>query len=301
MVRRNRFDDADSWVQTQVTGPGVLTFWWKVLSDIGSDSLEFYVGSTLQASVSGDIDWVQKSQTLPSGTHTVKWRYVKDLFGANFLDAGWIDELRFVPTIDLAESLDVPWMSIPSGGPAGWIGQTNVTHDGVDAAQIGSVLNAQISWIQMTVRGPMTLPFWWKVSSEANFDFLEFYVSGQRKKQISGEVDWTEESFEIPAGWQTLRWQYTKDQTDFAGQDKGWIDGLGLPLPFGLEGDVRPDRSFLLHMTGVVSGTTYQLETSSNSIDWQPLTRFTGAVSEIWIVDSTAITAPTRFYRAVSP
>jgi hypothetical protein len=295
-------DDAESWVQTTITGPGILTFWWKVSSEPEVDKLEFYLGPTLQGSIAGEVDWTKRIVVLPAGNFTVRWRYVRDLFGGGLLDAAWLDEVSFVPAIDLAESLDVPWAGINSGGNIGWVGQTNVTHDSEDAAQSGPITDNQVSWFETTVKGPLTFSFWWKVSSEQGFDVLEFYVGGPLKKQISGEVDWTEETVSVPAGTQTLRWQYRKDQRDSAGQDKAWVDLVGLPKPFWISSaTLQPDHSFLLTITGLKSGTNYQLQTSSNLAQWWPFLQITGTVSDAYIVDSSAGQARLRFYRVSSP
>jgi hypothetical protein len=134
-----------------------------------------------------------------------------------------------------------------------------------------------------------------------NFDFLEFHVGGILKKKISGEIDWTEETFQIPAGPQVLRWQYNKDLNAAEGQDKAWVDGPNLPEPLLLSGTLQPNHSFLLKLTGLKPGTTYQLETSSNVAQWDSLVLFTGVISQAFIEDGSASAAPRRFYRLVSP
>jgi hypothetical protein len=295
-------DDAESWIQAQVTGPGLLSFWWKVSSEPNLDRLELYVGSTLQASISGEVDWTFHTILIPSGTHMVKWRYSRDLGAGGLLDMAWLDEVSFAGTVEVADSLDTPWVNIVSGGHVGWMGQTNITHDGQDAACNGPIGNSQASWMEASIAGPLTFDFWWKVSSELDFDFHGFYVDGVLRKQISGEVDWTKETVSIPGGWHRLRWQYTKDQNLSSGQDRGWVDALGLPLPFGLSGPAfQPDHSAMLRITGLVAGTSYQLEISSNLNQWTRLAGFTGATYEISITDTTAKNAPIRFYRVVSP
>jgi len=68
----------ESWLQTTVEGEGMLTFWWKVYSEQG-DYLEFYIDSVLKAQIDGWVDWQQKQYNISSsGSHTLKWRYIKD-------------------------------------------------------------------------------------------------------------------------------------------------------------------------------------------------------------------------------
>jgi len=110
----------------------------------------------------------------------------------------------------LDAALETPSLAWERGGTIGWYGQTNVTHDGVDAAQSGPVGSRQESWMQTTVDGPGALTFWWKISSRTNSDLATLLVDGvEQPGKISGEVDWDPQVFYLPAGNHTLRWSYT--------------------------------------------------------------------------------------------
>lgn len=90
-------DDEESWMQTSVQGAGTLTFYWKVSSQSSCDYLEFYLDNTLQSGrISGDTSWALKSYTITgTGTHTVKWRYVKDSSDESGSDCGWVDYVQW--------------------------------------------------------------------------------------------------------------------------------------------------------------------------------------------------------------
>ena len=119
-----------------------------------------------------------------------------------------------------------------SGGGAPWFGQTKTTHDGVSAAQSGGITDAQESWIQTTVTGPRQLSFWWKVSSEPGYDYLEFYTNNVRLNgRITGEEDWSKFTLNLPVGTQTLRWRYYKDSGFSYGDDAAWLDEVTLKAP----------------------------------------------------------------------
>jgi hypothetical protein len=75
-----------------------------------------------------------------------------------------------------------------------------------------------------------TVYFARKVSSEAGYDYLGFYIDGVLQNFWSGEVDWSQVSFPITAGIRTLLWRYTKDSTQSAGSDAAWIDSIFVPL-----------------------------------------------------------------------
>ena len=129
----------------------------------------------------------------------------------------------------LLNATNLTWQT---GGHAPWFGQTRTTHDGISAAQSGSIDDAQESWIQTTVNGPRQLSFWWKVSSEATYDYLEFYTNNVRLAQRpTGDQDWTQFTLNIPAGTQTLRWRYFKDDGFSDGEDAAWLDEITLKTP----------------------------------------------------------------------
>jgi hypothetical protein len=93
-------DSEESWMQTTVnTGPGTLTYWWKVSSEPGYDYLEFYLDGILQnGRIAGEVDWTRQTLSIPAGAHTLKWRYAKDSGVSSGQDRGWVDQVAFVPT-----------------------------------------------------------------------------------------------------------------------------------------------------------------------------------------------------------
>lgn len=91
-------DNAPSWVQTTVTGPGTLSFWWQVSSEDGADILEFYLDDAPQEAITGTgAGWTYREYSIPAGTHTLKWQYLKNSSGSAGFDAGFLDEVNFVP------------------------------------------------------------------------------------------------------------------------------------------------------------------------------------------------------------
>ena len=89
----------ESWVQTTVTGPGTLSFWWKVSSESCCDPFIFFVDGISQAQILGQVDWGQRTFSIAAGTHTLRWTYSKDPNVADGLDAGLLDLVSFVPTV----------------------------------------------------------------------------------------------------------------------------------------------------------------------------------------------------------
>ncbi|HWI83304.1 trypsin-like peptidase domain-containing protein [Ramlibacter sp.] len=129
-----------------------------------------------------------------------------------------------VATVALAAALDNTSLAWTSGGNAPFAAQNSIVSYGAAAAQSGAIGSSQSSWLATTVTGPGMLTFDWKVSSEANYDFLTVSLDGVKQLAWSGETDWYTSSVSIPAGVHTVRWQYTKDALLSSGRDAGWVD-----------------------------------------------------------------------------
>ena len=121
-----------------------------------------------------------------------------------------------------ANLLEVAGLMWTNSGAAPWFGQYFFSWTN-GAAQSGPVGYGQSSLLQTGVKGPGTVSFYWKVSSQTNSDFLEFAIPGHSIR-ISGEVGWQERSVSVPDGWQTLSWRFYKDGYGSGGLDAGWVD-----------------------------------------------------------------------------
>jgi hypothetical protein len=125
----------------------------------------------------------------------------------------------------LGAALDTPGNVVwTTSGNSNWFGEVSITHDGIDAAQSGTITDNQQSTLQTTFTGPGSLNFWWKVSSEQFFDTLGFFIDGLQQTNISGEVNWQQQSWHIGSGSHTVRWTYQKDSSTSTGLDAAWLD-----------------------------------------------------------------------------
>jgi M6 family metalloprotease-like protein/uncharacterized repeat protein (TIGR02543 family) len=135
--------------------------------------------------------------------------------------------LNFVIAPDLPAALDTTGLTWSTTGNVAWFAQMVTTQDGVDAAESGNIGSNQSSSLQATTTGEGTLTFWWKVSSEANFDFLRFYVDNVEQAAapaISGPVNWVQKTISIPTGSHTIKWTYAKNGSTDGGADTAWVD-----------------------------------------------------------------------------
>jgi hypothetical protein len=302
------------WMQTTVTGPGTLTFWWIFPANvISSDYLTFSMDGVEQARIRMSLlpAWSERTYYVGAGNHTLRWAYLRlgsrpggparvdqvsfvagetpafittqpasrqdvvagtnvsftvvasgtppftyqwrrngtDLPGATSSSltltnvrpiqvgtysvvvangygspATSSDALLNVIPIPLPVALDCPSVAWATSGNENWHGQVGFTQDGTNAAQSGPITHSQQSVLETPVLGPGSVSFWWRVSSETNFDYLRFYINGVEQTKISGEVDWQLLSYALSPGNQNLRWAYTKDGSLSSGQDAGWVD-----------------------------------------------------------------------------
>ena len=111
-----------------------------------------------------------------------------------------------------------------TGGSAAWFFQTAVSHDGWNAVQSGDVGDNQLSVLQTLVNGPVSVSFWWRVSSEPNLDLFNFSVNGVLRHQISGPTDWAQVTIALSEDSNVLEWEYIKDDSLSIGEDAGWVD-----------------------------------------------------------------------------
>jgi len=113
-------------------------------------------------------------------------------------------------------------------GNVNWFVTGSYPFEGDYCAQGGNVADNGNTAIEIDLEFPQDgiLAFSWKVSSEANYDFLQFYLDEELVSQISGTVAWTQVGYELEAGAHSLRWNYHKDYSVSGGSDIGWIDDV---------------------------------------------------------------------------
>ena len=157
-----------------------------------------------------------------SGIEYTQGDYYAD-YGYLYLDI-LSEETTVIPVDPVSGAMDTT-LSFITGGDEDWFNQTHTYYHDNDAAQSGKISHDQESWLRTSVEGTGTLRFYWKVSSEGNYDCLEFYIDGTLQDQISGLEDWHDMTYEITSSaLHTLEWRYFKDGSMSRGDDCGWVD-----------------------------------------------------------------------------
>lgn len=93
-------DVSCSWFSATVIGPGNLSFWRKVSSEKGYDSLTFTIDDEIKTCVSGELDWQQETYSISTGSHTLGWSYTKDYMESAGSDCAWIDQIVWTGECD---------------------------------------------------------------------------------------------------------------------------------------------------------------------------------------------------------
>jgi hypothetical protein len=217
---------------------------------------------------------------------------------------------QFAPVVfsDDFESGTLTHLNWATAGNAPWVIESTNVAAGNYAARSGVIGNSQSSSLILTTNfAASTGSFDFRVSSELNFDFLQFSIDGSLIQQWSGEVGWATFKFPVPSGAHTLEWSYVKDPSGSAGLDAAFIDNVLLPIVLPKDSSTPALLSWIQDPSGAVllsvAGQTnqqYIVQTSTDLINWQDL--FTGpAVNGVLRIDPGTRSAPAQFYRAVVP
>ncbi len=112
-----------------------------------------------------------------------------------------------------------------------WAIDNNDAYEGNYCAKSPSMNNNQSAslWLDYEVACENEFSFYYKVSSEAAYDWLTFYVDDELMNRWAGEEGWAKATFVLPEGQHQLKWTYAKDAGASSGQDCAWIDFLVFP------------------------------------------------------------------------
>ena len=126
---------------------------------------------------------------------------------------------RIFPWINISP---VPWEILPSASFEGSFGARS--------GKIGGNQSTSLS-IRTIYQQDDSIKFWYKVSSEQNFDFFIVKLNGVEVLRESGEIGWTLAAIPVPEGVNTLEWDYQKDVDVDKGSDCAMIDLIDFAGP----------------------------------------------------------------------
>ncbi len=255
----------------------------------------------LTATPARGYEFVRWEGTLTSGDNPLFLTMTQDhVLTARFRVNGALDGF------ETGNLLALPWTT-DSNRP--WTVESETASAGGYAARSGLISDDQSSSLVLAFSNPSGVgSFDFRVSSEAGWDFLEFYLNGVRLQRWSGETSWQNYQFPVSAGVNRFEWRYRKDANFSSGLDAAFIDNLYLPknTPDTADPSARlslyrlPSRASLIELQGQAA-RTYVLEVSDDLSRWTPLSTNLLTGSLMFLEDGQATNRPAGFYRAVTP
>ena len=105
------------------------------------------------------------------------------------------------------------------------------THEGSFSARSGLCqdFDTTVLAINLSSTTDDSISFYYRVSSESEYDFFRFFMDGEQINFWSGEHAWQHFIHPVPAGNHSFRWMYTKDKSLAKGADAAWIDFIEFP------------------------------------------------------------------------
>ena len=116
-----------------------------------------------------------------------------------------------------------PWINV---SPVPWTITQAGSYEGNLSARSGTIVHNGSTKLEIRAIFPQadSIKFYYKVSSELNFDFLEFRLNDKEIFKASGETGWQKKAIPVPEGINKMEWIYTKDANTYVGADAAWID-----------------------------------------------------------------------------
>ena len=142
-----------------------------------------------------------------------------------------------------------------------WTITTSNPYDGTYCARSGDIDHNETSELILTFTSTESekIHFFKRVSSEANYDFLVFYIDDEEQERWSGELWWSERSYQVTPGRHTYKWAYIKDYSVDNGSDCACIDYITLP-PYLNETSEQAVLPLTLHPNPTTDQITIDLE-----------------------------------------
>jgi hypothetical protein len=114
-----------------------------------------------------------------------------------------------------------------------YVSQTNPSYtpiSGTYSAQSGTISDGESTSLEFVgILADGLVSFSYNISSESNYDFLQFYIDGVQLAQWSGSQNGNFTTL-ITLGQHTLMWKYVKDGSVSVGLDAAWIDDVVIPV-----------------------------------------------------------------------
>ncbi|MBR4146714.1 MAG: T9SS type A sorting domain-containing protein [Bacteroidales bacterium] len=144
-----------------------------------------------------------------------------------------------------------------------WTMCTDQPYEGNYCMKSGAISDSQETLLTLTYEVGETdsIAFYYKVSSENNYDKLYFYIDNTEMGYWSGSINWTKAQYHVMAGNHTFKWKYKKDSSVSNGSDCCWIDFVILPRDLSMAGSAGLDMAICKDESAQILGYAANYQT----------------------------------------
>jgi subtilisin family serine protease len=193
--------------------------------------VEFFLdgaGAPSYTDYSSPYSWNWNTTGATGGSHTIT---AKAYDNESNMASSSITVILLAPANEGFETGNFSLYPWAQSGNANWVVQTSDIFSGTYAAKSGTILDSQSSSLDLTlnITSAGNISFYQKVSSEATYDFLRFYIDNVQQGEWSGAGAWTMQSYPVTTGSHNFKWTFAKDGSVASGTDAGYLDHIVFP------------------------------------------------------------------------
>jgi hypothetical protein len=109
-------------IQSNLVGPGRLTFHWKISALAPNSRLVLLLNGNEVARITGEVAWNERTILIPAREtpHTVRFVYYQGSGSLGGSDAAWVDQVSFTPG-ELAPQISIEYGGAPLALPGGFV------------------------------------------------------------------------------------------------------------------------------------------------------------------------------------
>lgn len=290
-----------------LTAGQTLSFDWSVSSENNYDWMTFTVNGNTVQRISGTHSFASYSYTIPSnGMYTFTWTYSKDTSASSGSDSACLDNIAISGT--QPQPVEGDSLNIALNAPGSNIDfNDDLTHPwAIDSSEAGRVSikstitgDSQDQVVYFRIRDAHAgdaVRFDWRTDCEYMFDQLQFRKNNIIIDSITGDTEWVQYTYVIPAdGDYFFSWDFSKDDdynydTREFEDGNAWVDNIEYIREYGFGSEPSPDFPNPASFNAAVNapGENRSFENDIN-LPWQIENDGgrTCAVSNIMSMDST--------------
>lgn len=235
---------ANSLLTVPVTGPAVVSFWWKFSGQKYFDSLSFYGDdSPVMLNWTSNNTWQKITTEVGGGLQNLSWLLERNASKPENESAkGWVDDIQVTPipnVISLQRALELigtpsfPTVHSRAREDGGWYEAEQddaVESLGVKSvAKSGDVAPGERSSMYFSIQGPAELSFDWGITSDGESPSkVDCRLNGAVVTSLSGDQGRERRTLFIRPGLQQIRFDFTRylSSEEYEGVTEAFVDDV---------------------------------------------------------------------------